>query len=479
MHILTKSRFITGLKCPKLLWINVRQKELLPLPNESTKLRFEEGNLIGEFAKKLFPEGIDLPIKDFNENLKKTKESLKLKKPLFEPGFKTKNCFCRGDILVPINDSWDIIEVKSSTEVKKEHYYDLAFQKYCCEKKELKIRKCYLMCLNKEYVRKGKLDLKKLFVKNDITDKVNELIKDIDQEINIMLDIINQDTCPKVNIESHCNKPYPCPITECLNLSEKHVYWLYRGKGKSIQLLEQGIENLNDIPETFKLTDKQHIQKECVKNNKIHINKENIKKFLKKLKYPLYFLDFETFQTAIPMFDGLKPYSNICFQYSLHIKKDENSEIEHHEFLYNKNKDPRKDFLNSLKKVIGDKGTVIVYNKVFEISRLKELAKQFPEHNKWIENVIDRIEDLLEPFKNFDYYNPIQKGSASIKKVLPAITKKDYKDLEISDGGTASVKYYIMTYKNGKDVRKDLLEYCKLDTWAEVLILNELKKLVN
>jgi len=475
MSLLTKSKYLAGLQCPRYLWALIHDKEKIPDPDVSAQFKFDEGTKVGELATKLFPGGINVPFEDFEDNLGKSKELLKKKKPLFEAGFKAGDCFSRADILVPVGDKWDIIEVKSGTKVKKVNVHDVAFQKYCYEDEGLKIRKCFLMHLNNEYVREGEIDIEKLFVKEDITSEVEELMKDIKEKIDYLLEVINKDKYPEAVIGPQCRNPYECPLTECWDfLPENHVFHLYRGGKKSLQLFEEGIHAIGDIPEDFKLNDKQGIQRDCEIKGKIHVDKKGINKFLESLQYPIYYLDFETFSTAVPMFDGLKPYSQVPFQFSLHVVEKESDKPKHYEFLYSGNDDPREEFVLALKKVLGDKGPVVVYNQSFEIGRLKELGEFFPEHKDWVEDTIERIVDLLIPFRNFSYYNPIQKGSASIKKVLPALVGKDYSEMEIGDGVTASVEFYNMTYGNGKDVRKALLKYCELDTLAEVWIVEKL-----
>ena len=479
--ILTKSNYLVGLECPRHLWIFFNQPEKIRKVTLAEEFKFKEGDKVGQMAKMLFPEGIDLPT-DYKENIRESKDALKKKKPLFEAGFELNNCFSRADILVPVGDKWDIIEVKSGTEVKDINVHDVSFQKYVYESNGLKIRKCFLMHLNKEYFRKGKLDVKKLLVKEDVTSQVNIAIKDIKERIDKMFEIISSDKQPKAGLlidkmikEGH----HDCFTENCIDdLPENHVFCLYRGNKLACELFENGIMHIKDIPQHVKLNGKQNIQRECEMKKKVYVDKEGIKQFLATLKYPLYYLDFETFSTAIPMFDGLKCYSQVPFQFSLHIVKKEGSKPEHYAFLYNGNGDPREDFVTALKKVIGEKGTVLVYNQSFEIGRLKELAEHFPEHKEWIDNVLKRIVDLLVPFREFSYYNPKQQGSASIKDVLPAITGKSYKGMEIGDGGTASAEFYNMCYNNGKDVRENLLKYCELDTLAEVMIVEKLREIV-
>jgi hypothetical protein len=242
------------------------------------------------------------------------------------------------------------------------------------------------------------------------------------------------------------------------------------------------------------------MQYRAAKENCEIIDRDSIEFFLKKLQYPLYFLDFETFSTAIPLFDGLKPYQNIPFQFSCHIMQSPDTKPENLYFLAEDDTaDPRTGFLENLKKALGygDKygnnkygspaaGSILVYYETFEKNILKELAKVFPGHNWWIEEAIGRIVDLYEPFGKFYYYNSEQKGSASLKNVLPALTGISYDDMEISNGQMASFKYLNITFLKGETepnkaqvekIRKDLLDYCGLDTKGMIYILRELYKI--
>jgi hypothetical protein len=502
--ILSKSKYLNGLQCPKLLWISVNAKDRIPEVDEAQQHIFDEGHMVGEFAKKLFSNGIDIEDEDFKGNLEETKKLLKENKPLFEPAFMVDRLYSRADILEPSictladsnknskcgceqgGDGWNIIEVKSSTQVKDINISDVAFQKYCYEKAGLKINQCFLMHINNEYVRHGDLDLKKLFIKEDITEKVEEEIKLVPNRIKEMLAIIDGEE-PKIKIGSQCNSPYECGLKElCWEfLPENSVFDLYYGGKKAQKLLDEGILAIKDIPLSFELNDKNKIQQWCVKNQKPHINKKGIQDFIKKLKYPLYFLDFETFQTTIPIFDNQRPYQHIPFQFSLHVIKDKKSKPEHFEFLAEGKEDPRKKILGELKKVLGTKGSVIVYYQSFEKGRLEELGELFPKEKKWVKGVLARIVDLIEPFQKFDYYDCKQQGSCSIKDVLPALTGKSYEGMDIINGGDASLQYFYSVYGlNGKEaseeevrkIRDGLLKYCNLDTQAMIDILDKLRE---
>jgi hypothetical protein len=489
---LSKSKYLLGLQCPKLLWVSINAKERLPEIDEAQQHIFDEGHVVGEYAKKLFPDGIDIP-QDYSTNLKASKEllgeELSKKVPLFEVGievpFENGKLYSRADILEPIKEGWNIIEVKSSTEVKNVNIQDVAFQKYVYERAGLKINKCYLLHINNEYIRKGALDIKKLFVKEDITKQVGEEIKLVPERVKGMFEIIDGKE-PEIKIGSQCNSPHECGLKElCWKfLPDHNVFDLYYGSKKAQKLLDEGILTIKDIPEDFELGDKQKIQHWCVKNDKPHINKEGLQKFIKKLKYPLYFLDFETFQTTIPIFDNQRPYQKIPFQFSLHVIKDKKSKTEHFSFLAEGKEDPRKEFLKALIKNIDKKGSIIVYNQSFEQGVMEELASVFKKENKNISKIIKRMVDLIVPFRSFDYYDCKQRGSCSLKEVLPALTGKSYEGMEIANGGDASLRYFYSVHGiNGKmpseseikKIREALLAYCGLDTEAMIQVLDKLK----
>jgi len=480
--LLSKSKYLQGIQCPRLLWISVNDKQRLPEVGESQQKLFDEGHIVGEFAKKLFPEGKNIPTEDFMGNLNQTKKLLSENKPIFEPAFMVDRLYSRADILEPTKDGWNIIEVKSSTEVKDINIQDIAFQKYVYEKAGLKINKCFLLHINNQYIRQGEINPEELFTKEDISINVVEEIKLIPERVKLFLEVIDGKE-PTIKISDSCNKPYECPLKDgCWSFlpKENSVFDLYRGGKRSWELFEKNILAIKDIPVSFELGDKQQIQLECEKTGKVHINNTAIKEFLKTLKYPLYFLDFETYSTAIPLYNGLKPYQQIPFQFSVH-KVDEKGKKTHFSFISSGKKDPRKKFINAIKRKLGIKGSIVVYNQSFEQARLKEIGEFFPLEKPIVDKLIERMVDLLIPFRNFEYYDRKQEGSASIKYVLPALSDMTYKGMEIENGGQASLRYAYITHAKKtekgeiKKVREDLEKYCGLDTEAMIVVMDRLK----
>ena len=490
MPIITKSKFMNGEKCSRLLWF-ANQKQI-PKPNISDKHKFQQGYDFEEYVKKLFPEGVECSNKDFKTNIDLTTKAIINQDIIFEAGILSGNFYIRADILQPQPDGWNLYEIKSTTQAKIHHIPDLAYQKFVCERYGLKIKKCFVIFINKEYTKKGNINYNELTMLEDVTDKVNK-IENLEEKANNYLKIIKMDKPAEIikSISKNCNSPYVCPLkSDCwgtlpennvLQLTNWRMYWDLFEEGK-----ENGKLDINDLDESLEFKPKDKILIEAVKDNKIKIQKPNLKLFLDSLTYPLYHFDFETFDTVIPIYDKTRPYQKIPFQYSLHIQH-QNGRIEHYEYLADGNSDPRIELLKTLKPIIEGKGDVIVYNKSFEKSVLEKLAIDFPENMEWIQDVINRLKDLANPFRNFDYYNPSQKGSYSIKKILPAITGKSYSDLEINNGAIASIKYFnshinsktMVDYISDKEeIRENLLKYCGLDTEGMIWIVNEMGKLV-
>jgi hypothetical protein len=483
--LLSKSKYLAGLQCRRYLWKQVHEPQLIPEVDAITQYTFDQGHLVGEYAKKLFPDGIDILHDDFMANIAATRRLFAERKPLFEAGILSGRVYCRLDILDPADeDEWDIIEIKSGTSVKDVYIDDVSFQKFCCEKAGLKISTCQLGFINNQYVKNGEIDPRELFVLEDISDQVEEASAGMEDRIHQLMEVILSKTRPEAAIGQHCLAPYECPLrTECWwFLPENSVFDLRGGKTTQLSLYEQGILSIRDIPDNIPLSRQQQIQKECVMTGNVHVEKEEIRRFLSNLKYPLYYLDFETFGLAIPIYDGTRPYQNIPFQFSLHVVENHVPEPVHHSFLAEGKEDPRPQILHELQRLLGSQGSIIAYNAGFEEGVLRELIEAFPEYADWLESILPRMVDLLHPFTNFHYYNASQKDTASLKKVLPAITGKGYEEMGIGNGMDASIAYgRIMAGNATKDevarVRADLLKYCKLDTEGMIWIVDKLKEL--
>jgi len=226
------------------------------------------------------------------------------------------------------------------------------------------------------------------------------------------------------------------------------------------------------------------IQRESALSGKAHLDKAALAAFLGRVKYPVSFLDFETIATAIPLLEGVRPFQQVPFQFSLHILRSKESQPEHCWFLAGGREDPRREFMERLRVQLPLGGSVVVYNASFEMSRLKECAGRIPNYRSWVAQVKKRTIDLLTPFRAFNYYHPAQSHSMSMKAVLPALTGKNYDHLEVQDGGTASSEFLRVTFGEvepgeRKRVRSAREEYCALDTLGMFWILQDLERLAS
>jgi len=344
--LISKSKFLSGLQCSKLLWHHYRAKHLIPEPDAAQQSIFDQGHEVGELAKQLFSDGIEVAdgVQDFDDILQRSQDLLGSRRPLFEAAFTFNGGYARADILNPIgDDAWDIVEVKSSTEVKDVNLLDLAFQAFVYTGAGLIIRRCILMHVNRDFVRHGPVDPRQFFRQTDLTAQVSGLSRHIEDYLDDMFGVLRRPDHPVIKIGPHCNAPYACPLMDhCWSfLPETSVMDLYRSGRKGWRLLDEGILAIRDIPGHIDLTERQAIQRKVTRAGKPHVDRKALAAFLNRLQFPVGYLDFETFGTAIPLFDGLKPYQPVPFQFSLHRQELPGGPLSHHGFLANGSHDPR------------------------------------------------------------------------------------------------------------------------------------------
>ena len=502
MKGLSKSRYTAFCQCPKNLWLKVFNPEVAT-KDPALEARFERGNEVGDYAMQLFGEFVEVTTQNADGSLnyttmvEKTKEEMaKGTENICEASFATAGHYCAVDILRKNGDGWDIYEVKSSTYKGDEkdtpesllvYTRDIAYQKWLLEQCGVKVNGTYLVRLNKFYVRGKKLDLQQLFHIRNMDDVVaNEYLK-VPSNVNLALKALGGPE-PDEPIEIHCHKPYHCAFFDyCKRLhgvpeDEPTVFDLYNVRfSKMCKLYNEGKVRFEDLV-SEKLGEVQKLQVSTYLNNSQLVTPAEIREFLKKLTYPLYFLDFETMQDAIPKFEGTRPYQQIPFQYSLHWIEKEGEDPKHKDFLGDSVNDPRRALAEKLCNEIPKGVCTTAYNKGFECGRLKELAAAYPDLSDHLLDIADHIVDLIEPFHEKMVYLPEMEGSFSIKHVLPALQPDwSYDDLggSVHNGGEAMTLYpqIVRPGRSPEEIeadRKSLLEYCKLDTLAMVEVWKKL-----
>ena len=488
-HLLSKSTVLSGIQCLKLLYLHKYFPDLMDEVSESQQKIFDSGKSVGVLAQSLFPGGINAS-PDEKRNIEKDlcfTEELRNKgtQVIYEAAFQYSQVLVYADIIVKDGDHWNIYEVKSSTSVSEKNEYDAAVQYWVISNYGINIKDISIVHINNEYIRLGDLDVHQLFKAVSVIDKALSLQSYITDTINLQKGILSKSVVPYMQIGPHCSNPYKCGFMgNCWQHIPEYSVFDIAGlrDDKKYQLYRDGIINIEDIPCDFPLGTAQQIQVRAHKSGKSIIDKAGIKHFLSQVSYPAYFMDFETFNPAVPLFDNSRPYQTIPFQYSLHVKKTKESEPEHFEFLADASGDPRKRFIEKLLNDTEKEGCIIVYNKAFEGRILSELAQSFPEYKLQIEERLDRLVDLMIPFREKLYYTPEMKGSYSIKKVLPAlIPSMSYDGMEIGEGQAASNAFEYLFHETNPEIiagiRRNLLDYCKLDTLATVKILEILESI--
>ena len=444
--MISKSSFIRGMQCHKSLWLHLNDPEDRDETSESQQQIFETGYMVGFLAQQLFPGGVDAS-RDEHE---KVQEAVAYTAALidngqsviYEAAFSDGETLCYMDILVKESDGWAAYEVKASTQVKEYQINDVAFQYYVITRAGLPLKRVSLVHINNQYVRHGELDLQQLFTIELMITRILPMQKDIPGKLLLLQEMLKAGVMPDVTMGSQCNKPFPCDFLEFCRQS---------------CVVEEG-------------------EGEARKANR---DQDALDDFLDDLAYPLYYMDFETIQFAVPRYDESRPYQQIPFQYSLHVQQTKDGPVEHYEFLGTPPADPRPEFIQSLLARIGEIGSIIVWNQAFENTRLREIARDFPEYAAGIDCLLARVADLMVPFRRKHLYTPDMNDSYSLKAVLPAlVTDLSYLDLEIQEGGTASLIYESLYQNNDPEQvmlkRANLLAYCKMDTLSLVRILGML-----
>ncbi len=484
---LSKSKFCRGVQCPKMLWMDwYKPEEAEDIMNEAV---LETGNQVGDLAMGYFGEFIEVPFSTpVSKMIDITKQYLvKGYQNICEASFSYNGNFCSVDILRMFEDCVDIVEVKSSTSVNDIYVYDMAYQYYVLTHCGLNVRNVYNLHINSSYVRHGDLDLLQLFTLENYTEKCLMLQDEIHDLFPMFEEYYNLKNEPKNPLGLHCFKPYPC------------VYWKYCSRHlpipnvfdianiatkTKVKLYKDGIYSFQDaLSPSAKLKEKQIRQIETELNNlPPTVNTTGIRKFLNGLTYPLYYLDFETFQQAIPQYDDVSPYAQIPFQYSLHYQLEPQGELHHLEFLGKEGTDPRRALAEQLVHDIPMNVCTLAYNMGFEKGVIKKLAGIYPDLSEHLMNIHDHIQDLMIPFRNQDYYCKEMEGSYSIKKVLPAVCPNDselnYHNLDQIHNGSEAMTAFAQLPNHSPEeiqtIRTNLLKYCCLDTLAMVKILEKL-----
>lgn len=478
---------------PAWLWLKKHDKSKLPAVDDNLQARFDAGLNLEKYTAGLYPGAISLGWDNYDEFVtlaSRTASAIESgAKTLFQAKFDSDNLTTICDIVEILGDGEvAITEIKASTSVKEKHRIDLAYQQFVLEKCGFKVSRCSVLVLNNQYVRAGEVNPKELFVLEDVTEAVAAELGFIAAEVEKALAVVASPSAPDLS-PRHCGKIDDgslanwLPIYKSLKaVPERSIYDLPAVTPQQIgEFEDSGILAISEIPPSAFLSKKQREAVDVFQSGEIRIDQGKIAAFLGAVQYPVYFLDYEGCMDAVPPFEGTRPYQQMVIQWSLHVLRSPGGELEHYEYIHNSTEPPFEGVSASLREKLGETGSVIVWYKNYEAGRNKELQTLAPNYADFFASVNDRIVDLMEIFSKKMYVHPEFMGSASIKKVLPAVVPElSYKNLNVQEGETASRLWTQAVLQNKfppaerEKILGDLLTYCELDTFAMVEIFRRM-----
>jgi len=484
--LLSKSRFMSGLQCHKRLYLELFQPELAATITADQQAIFDQGTAVGIEAREFVPGGVPVEADHLHhrEAVEQTASLLADRKvpAIYEAGFLHDDVRVRADILARVRGGkYDLYEVKSSTQFKEEHLWDVAIQTHVLRGAGVPLRRANLLLINTDYVYPGgPYDHQQLFYPVDLTADVEAVLPEIPHLLRDIRADLAGDAPPAIPVGDHCTSPYECPfIEQCWPPPVPYaVDQLYRAGAKlKAQLAEDGIASIREIPADYPgLSPLNQRIRDAIISGEAYRDGAT-RDVMAALARPVRFMDFETFSPALPLFAGTRPYQAIPFQWSVHALQADGT-VRHDAYLHEDHDDPRHGFLASLLQVLGKRGSICVYSS-YEQTQLKALREAFPEHAEAIDAVIARLVDLLPVVRNH-IYHPDFGGSFSIKSVYPALVPASgYDGLTITDGSSASVAYATLLAgalppADAQQVRQDLLDYCNQDTEALLALYHHL-----
>lgn len=485
--LITKSKFVAGVQCLKRLYLTVHAPELAAQPDESDQSIIDQGREVGLLARQMFPGGVAVETGDREQAIRTTRELVANPEvpAIFEGAFEHRGVFVRVDMLHRRQDRrWRLIEVKSTTEVKDHHLDDVAIQHRVVTRSGVDLAASCLAHVSRDYVYEGgPIDASRFFRIRNLTRQVERLQPELTVQLRSEFRVLAMPEAPSIPAGRQCGDPFICEFFDHCNppIPDDHILRLPRIHASTVaKLVALGVQSIHEIPEHYPLTGRLRRACASVQMGEPWYSPE-IGEELSKLKYPLYFADFETVNPALPRFVGMRPYDQIPFQWSVHVQRQPGAAPEHFEFLATDKNDPRQAFISALCDALGDRGSIVVYHQPFEFQRLSELASWLPEFSGRINKIQRRLWDLLPIVRNH-VYHPEFGGSYSLKSVLPALVPEmTYEGMEVADGRAAGLAWESLV-RGGLDrderdrIRKALLDYCGQDTLGMVGLVERLQR---
>lgn len=480
---LSKSKIAAFEQCPKRLWLSVHRPELAE-QDEGAAARFAVGHDVGAIACALLPDGIMVEAEpDLTAALDTTRDLIRSgpDRPIFEATLEHDGVLVRIDILEPGGEnSWRMAEVKSSTSAKDYHRGDLATQLWVARNAGVRISGAAIRHLDNSFVLAGEGEFEGLFADTELMELVEPIVAARADMVAAAREALASGE-PDIMPGDHCSKPFACEFaTHCHGALAAGPEWpvtvLPGGGGK--RWIERGVHDLFDVdPMALTSAVHQRVHRATITGEPFH-DIAGARSVIDRWTFPRTWLDFETIGLAIPRWIGTRPYQQVPFQFSAHVETEGGS-IDHHEFLSLDGNDPRRACAEALVAMLPAEGAIIGYNASFEKARILELANAFTDLADALHAIADRVVDLL-PVTRANWYHRDQRGSWSIKAVLPTVARGlDYAGLEVKDGGNAQLAYMEAIARETDDDRRvtiaaALKTYCARDTEAMIILARHL-----
>jgi predicted RecB family nuclease len=483
---ISKSKFCAGVQCLKRLYLLVHSPELAAQPSAADQAIIQQGHEVGMLARQLFPGGVEVCERNLDQAIRATRELVADPEipAIFEAVFEHGGVLVKVDVLHRRRDGrWRLIEVKSTSDVKDHHYEDVAIQYRVVSRSGVDVASACLAHVNRGYVFDGQnIDARRFFRIRNLTRRVERLQPKLTFQLRSEFTVLAMSNSPDIAPGRHCTDPVRCEFYDRCNppRPDDHIGYLPRIHASATEELEEmGIESIREIPDDFELSEIQRRAATCVQTGEPWFDREGLRAKLATLTHPLFFFDCETVNRGIPRFPGMRAYDQLPYQWSLHLQREPDEELEHHEFLATEASDPRREFISSLCAVLGESGSIVVYSG-FESQRLAELAAWLPDFAERIKNIQSRLFDLLPLVRNY-VYHPAFAGSYSLKAVLPAlIPELTYEGMSVAEGRGAGLAWEALVHgasdeAERKRIEKALRAYCGQDTLALAKLLGRLR----
>ncbi len=474
MSGITKRIYLEARQCLRRGWYtrNLPQERL----SEAEQFLIDEGIEIGRRAQRRYPGGVPVEWHGLSRATAKTRQLMNDPRvpAIFEATFHIDDYTTKADVLLRNGNGWRVVEVKSSLfkpEVADDLIDDVCYTVMVATRCGVDVNAASLLQIRSEFRRDAGID--EMFGETDVLATVQERMPEFSSGWNDIPATTGRPEPPDPTPGRACGS---CPYYEehCLGKGmENPVLYLPRNGGKVTPYYEAGVLDLRDVPDDLAatLTDNQRVVLECARTRQPYVSPD-LRAALADVRWPAYYLDFETVSTTLPLYPDVAPYALLPTQYSIHRCTAPGAVDHHCEYLADPQRDCRRELAERLIADLGTEGSVIVYSG-FENGRIGELIERFPDLAEPLSAIRERLFDLLAVVRKH-YCHPGFHGSYSIKKVLPVVVPAmTYDGLEIAEGQAASVKFAKMArgqYSPAEceAIRRNLLTYCGQDTLAMV-----------